>query len=107
MDVSTILNPALEMTKPAQQRVAETLFQWLAGEAVKKPLPDLDTRLVAMQAKLRAMATGLKLEMAMGKPVVSVSGDGHGTWCLFKRGSAWFEAHPNPELAVLVAVLAK
>lgn len=105
MDVLACINSSLVMDAPAQQRVAESFFQWLAGEATKKPVPDLAERLTGMQAKLRIMAAGLKVEMVMGAPVVSASGDSHSTWCLLKRGSSWFEPHPHPELVVLVAVM--
>ena len=105
MDISTIFNPALVMTAPAQQRVAESFTQWLVDTASKKPLPDLDVRLAKMQNRLRSLATSLKVEMVMGSPVVSMSGDAHSTWCLLKRGSSWFGPHPNPELAVVVAVM--
>ena len=104
MDVSTLLNPALEMTPEAQQRVTESLYCWLAESAVKRPVPDFDVRLAAMQTKLKSMAKGLRVEMLQGRVVVSASGDAQGTWCLLKRGSNWFEPHPNPEMAVVVEI---
>lgn len=77
-------------------KVVEALTQWLANEARKKKVPDLDVKLRDMQERTRKLVEGMTIEIEKDKPVVKAAGSDEATLKMFRLGTDWFE--PNPDL---------
>lgn len=84
--------------------VASVFMDWFNKEARLKPLPDLQQRIVAMEPKLRKMARNLDLSFQDGKLVIKTDADSQSLLNLLRRGSDWFDPHPDVNAAILVAL---
>ena len=77
-------------------KAGQALMDWLRFQAKKRPVPDLDAKLVRMDKAVHKMVETMKYEFTEGKVVIKVSGSDEDTLKAFRLGTSWFE--PNPDL---------
>lgn len=92
------------ITTKKENEIVSVFMDWLSNYARTKPVPDLQQRIAAMAPKLRTMAKNLKLNLQDGKLVVSAGADSQSLLNLLRRGSDWFDPHPDVNAAILVAL---
>ena len=93
------------LTSEQEESVVGALMNWLNNEARLKPVPDLADRLVSMAPRVRKMAENLTVSIDEGKLVVKTDAESEATLNLFRRGSSWFDPHPDVEAAILRALV--
>ena len=79
--------------KEQRQKVVAALMEWLTLKARKKPVPDLQARLDAMQVRVKKLVEGMKIEIKDDKPVVIAAGSDEDTLKAFRLGTSWFESN--------------
>jgi hypothetical protein len=92
------------ITPQKERAITEVFMDWLNGSARLKPLPDLPQRIQAMEPKLRKMAKNLDLSFQDGKLVIKADAESESLLTLLRRGSDWFDPHPDVNAAILVAL---
>jgi hypothetical protein len=94
----TVNNVLLQRTmdKEQQKKVAEALMEWLRVKARKKPVADLEARLLHMHDRVTKMTKNMSVTIVKEKPIVRVSGSDEVTLKMFQLGTSWFD--PNPDL---------
>lgn len=79
-----------------QKKVAEALMEWLRVKARKKPVADLEARLIRMNDRVAQMTQNMSVTIVNEKPIVKVAGSDEVTLKMFQLGTSWFD--PNPDL---------
>ena len=92
------------ITPKKERAVAEVFMDWLNNSARLKPLPDLPRRIQAMEPKLRKMAKKLDVSFRDGELVIKADAESESLLSLLRRGSDWFDPHPDVNAAILVAL---
>lgn len=92
------------MTAQKENAVVSIFLDWFNKEAQLKPIPDLQQRIINLVPKLRKMARNLSFEFKEGKLVIKSDADSQSLLDLLRRGSDWFEPHPDVNAAILVAL---
>lgn len=103
IDLGTILGGKL--TPAAQRNVATILFTWLAEQARKAPVQDLETRLNEMRQNIDRMVQTLELEIVDGEAVVKAAGQGDATLRQLRNGTKWFDPMPDVNGMIVAATL--
>ena len=106
MDVfSSVLEDTLfTITTQKQDSVVAVFMEWFTKHAQLKRVPDLQDRLAKMEPKLRKMAKNLKVSIEEGKIVIKSDAESENLLALLKRGSDWFEPHPDVQAAILLGL---
>lgn len=86
------------------ETITAVFMAWLNNDARLKPVPDLQQRIVDMEPKLRRMARKLDLSFQDGKLVIKADAESESLLNLLRRGSDWFDPHPDVNAAILVAL---
>jgi hypothetical protein len=84
--------------------ITALFLNWLNNSARLKPVPDLQVRIAGMEPKLRKMAKNLDLSFQDGKLVIKADAESESLLSLLRRGSDWFDPHPDVNAAILVAL---
>lgn len=92
------------ITTKKEKAVVAVFMGWLTEDAQLKRVPDLQQRLVEMEPKLRRMAKNLKVSIREGELVIKSDADSEALLSLFRRGSSWFEPHPDVNAAILLGL---
>lgn len=92
------------ISRQKENAVVQIFMEWFNKEARLKAVPDLQQRIMNMEPKLRKMARNLNVKFQEGKIVVSTDADSQSLLSLLRRGSDWFDPHPNVTSAILVAL---
>ena len=87
-----------------EDAVVAIFTDWLNNRARLKPLPDLPQRILALEPKLHRMAKNLDLSFQDGKLVIKADTESESLLNLLRRGSDWFDPHPDVNAAILVAL---
>lgn len=87
-----------------EDAVVSVFMDWFNNSARLKALPDLPQRIGAMEPKLRRMAKNLDLSFLDGKLVIKADAESESLLSLLRRGSDWFDPHPDVNAAILVAM---
>jgi hypothetical protein len=93
------------MTRDKEDKIVESLMAWLNEKARLKPVPDLAARLLSMEPKLRKMASKLNISVQKGKFVFRADAESEALLNSFRRGSMWFDPHPDVDAAILASVI--
>jgi hypothetical protein len=88
-----------------RQAVVNYFMDWFNHGVRLSPVPDLAGRIARMEKKLRKMAENLEVSLQRGSLVVKSDADSLVLLTLLRRGSAWFEPHPNVDAAIMAALL--
>lgn len=91
-------------TTQKQDAVVQRFMNWLNLDARLKPVPDLAQRIVGMEPKLRKMAKNLEVSIQRGKLVIKSDAESLALLNLIRRGSDWFDPHPDVDTAILLAL---
>lgn len=93
------------LDKEERRKLADTIFQWVATRARKKPVPDLQERLNQLQKNLYSMADQLKFEVTESDQInLQVVGSAEHILKELTFGSTWFDGHPRLADFILKAV---
>jgi hypothetical protein len=92
------------MTTKKENAIVSIFMHWLAKEARLKPLPDLQQRVIDMEPKLHKMAKNLSLSFQDGNLVIKSDAASGSLLSALRRGSDWFDPHPDVNAAILVAL---
>ncbi len=92
------------ITTKKEEAVVAVFMDWLNNTARLKPLPDLPQRIAGLEPKLRRMAKNLDLRFLDGKLVIKADAESESLLSLLRRGSDWFDPHPDVNAAILVAL---
>lgn len=92
------------MTTKKEKAVVAVFMDWLNKDARLKPVPDLQQRIINMEPKLKKMAKNLDLSFKDGKLVIKSDAESDSLLNLIRRGSDWFDPHPDVNAAILVAL---
>jgi hypothetical protein len=92
------------MTTEKEDAVVSRFMNWLNHDARLKPVPDLPDRIAAMEPKLRKLAKNLEVSIQKGKLVVRADAESTALLSLLRRGSDWFDPHPDVDAAILLAL---
>ena len=92
------------ITTKKEDAVVTVFMDWMNNDARLKPLPDLPQRIMAMEPKLRRMAKNLVLSFLDGKLVIKADAESESLLSLLRRGSDWFDPHPDVNAAILMAL---
>ncbi len=92
------------ITTKKEEAITSIFVDWFNTTATLKQVPDLQKRLMEMPIKLRKMAKNLKLSIHEGKLVIRSDADSEVLLSLLRRGSDWFEPHPDVDAAILVGL---
>ncbi len=92
------------ITTKKEDAIVSVFMSWLTEKASLKRVPDLDQRLSAMPKRLRKMAKSLKLSIKDGALVVKADAESEALLSLLRRGSDWFEPHPDVNAAILMGL---
>jgi len=104
--IYTTIDKSLFTITTQKQKAVVTLFlNWFTQDAQLKPVPDLQQRLVKMGPKLTKMAENLQVTIKDGKLVVKSDAESEVLLSLLRRGSDWFEPHPDVNAAILLGLL--
>jgi TolA-binding protein len=85
----------LKLRPDDRKKIAARLYTWLALEAHKRPVEDLQERLVAMQREIDRLAQHIEFEVQEATIVVKASAIVDDTMRKFRRGTKWFDPHPD------------
>ena len=91
-------------TTQKQNAVVERFMNWLNRDARFKPVPDLAQRIANMEPRLRKMAKNLEVSIQRGKLVIRSDAESAALLSLLRRGSNWFDPHPDVDTAILLAL---
>jgi hypothetical protein len=92
------------ITTKKEEAIVAIFIDWFNTAAALKRVPDLQQRLLDMPIKLRKMAKNLKLSIHDGQLVIKTDADSEILLSLLRRGSDWFEPHPDVDAAILVGL---
>jgi hypothetical protein len=92
------------ITTKKEEAIVTVFMDWFNNTAALKQVPDLQQRLMQMPIKLRKMAKNLKISIHEGKLVIKTDADSETLLSLLRRGSDWFEPHPDVDAAILVGL---
>lgn len=93
------------LTDVQRDRIVVLFTNWFNHEARLKPLPDLADRISETVVKLQKMARDLEVAVQGGKIVVKVDADSEALLSLLRRGSSWFDPHPDVDAVILAALV--
>ena len=103
--LSSVLDETLfTITDQKERAVADILMDWLNNTARLKPVPDLAARIMRMEPRLRKMAKNLEMSIQEGKLVIKTDAESETLLNLLRRGSDWFDPHPDVNAAILLAL---
>ena len=80
-----------KLTPEKRKFLAESLKQWLAVEARKKPRADLPSLIEQFGKRIDLMAADMDIQFVDGKPVVKAVGSGRDTLRALEVGTNWFD----------------
>lgn len=92
------------ITTKKENAIVAVFMDWLNNDARLKPLPDLQQRIMDTEPKLRKMAKNLDLSFLDGKLVIKADAESESLLSLLRRGSDWFDPHPDVNAAILMAL---
>lgn len=92
------------ITTKKEDAVVAVFLDWFNKEAQLRRVPDLTKRIVDMEPKLRKMAKNLDVSIKDGKLVIRSDADSEALLSLLRRGSDWFEPHPDVNAAILLGL---
>jgi hypothetical protein len=92
------------ITTPKVNAIVAIFMEWFNKEARLKPLPDLQERIMRMEPKLKRMAEKLNVSFQDGKLVIRADAESESLLNLLRRGSDWFDPHPDVNAAILVGL---
>lgn len=92
--ISEVLEKACK-DRERQQRAATALMAWLSETARKRPVPDLQDKMEAMQERVERLVENVKIEIEGGRLVVKAAGSDSDTLKAFQFGTSWFEPCPT------------
>lgn len=87
--------------------VTSYFLDWLNNDARLKPLPDLQQHLLDLEPRIRRMAKNLELSIQDSKVVIRTDAESESLLRLFRRGSDWFDPHPDVNAAIILALAGK
>lgn len=92
------------ITTKKEEAIVTIFMDWFTTTASLKRVPDLQQRLAQMPIKLRKLAKNLEISIHEGKLVIKTDADSEILLSLLRRGSDWFEPHPDVDAAILVGL---
>jgi hypothetical protein len=92
------------MTTEKENAVVDIFMDWLNNYARLKPVPDLADRIIKMVPRLRKLAKNMEVSIEEGKLVIRSDADSETLLNVFRRGSSWFDPHPDVNAAILLAL---
>jgi hypothetical protein len=92
------------MTTKKEEAIVGVFMDWLNKDARLKPLPDLPKRISDLEPRLRRMAKNMRISFQDGKLVIKTDAESGSLLSLLRRGSDWFDPHPDVNAAILLAL---
>jgi hypothetical protein len=92
------------ITTKKEEAIVTVFLDWFTKSASLKQVPDLQKRITDMEPRLRKMAKNLKVSIKEGKLVIRSDADSEVLLSLLRRGSDWYEPHPDIDSAILVGL---
>lgn len=95
-EINVSIEEMLEsITDTDRQKLAASIFEWVATKTRKKPVADLPQRLKSFQSDLEEMTRAMAFSYKDGTLYLEAYGRNDKTLMHLAYGSDWFEGHPR------------
>lgn len=100
----TLSDTLFTITDSRKDAIVAVFMDWLTKYARLKPAPDIPDRIAKIEPRLRKLAKNLSVCIEREKIVIRTDADSQALLDSFRRGTSWFEPHPDVNAAIMLAL---